>query len=127
MTTDEKPALESLGQRVTRIAEVIDEGKGENIVVLDLRGICDFADAFVIATGRSTTHVKGMLGHVMEAMREHGVRPVMKPDMASERWMLLDYSDVLVHFFDAESRSFYDLENLWGDAEAMVWPQVQLA
>lgn len=127
MSTPEKQPLSTLGSRVTRIAEVLDEGKGENIVVLDLRGICDFVDAFVIATGRSSTHIHGLIGHVMEALREHGIRPVLKPDTASERWMLLDYSDVIVHVFDAETRAFYDLENLWGDAEAMAWPQVQLA
>jgi ribosome-associated protein len=101
--------------------------KGENIVVLDLRGISDFADAFVIATVRSTTHMQAVTNNLMEKLREGGLRPMIRPDMTATRWTLLDYSDVIVHLFDAEGRDFYDLERLWGDAVSIPWPQTALA
>ncbi len=120
-------ALSSLEGRIGRIAGIIDEMKGENIVVLDLRGICDFADAFVIATMRSTTHTQAVANNLREKLREEGLRPLARPDLASSRWVLLDYADVIVHLFEAEARVYYDLERLWGDAESIPWPQTALA
>lgn len=121
------PALATLEGRVGRIAAIIDEMKGEEIAVLDLRGICDFADAFVIATVRSTTHMQALTAGLMEKLREDGLRPLIKPDPEANRWALLDYADVIIHLFDAESRGFYDLENLWGDAATIPWQQHALA
>lgn len=125
MTTELNPALETLEGRVRRIAGIIDEMKGEAIVFMDLRGISDFADGFVIATMRSSTHMQAVTGTLLEKLKAEGLRPVAKPNMESVRWTLLDYSDVIVHLFDAEARHYYDLERLWGDAQAI--PLAELA
>ncbi|MEX2015182.1 MAG: ribosome silencing factor, partial [Candidatus Hydrogenedentales bacterium] len=116
------PALETLEGRLGRIASLIDENKGEQIAVLDLRGLCDFTDAFVIATARSRTHLHAIGHHLVDQLREEGLRPIVKPDTTSEHWVVVDFGDVIVHLFDAETRLYYDIENLWGDAESMDWP-----
>lgn len=121
------PELESFEGRVGRIARIIDDTKGEKIVVLDLRGICDFADAFVIVSSRSSTHLQAILGNVQEQLREEGLRPIARPSVDDVRWGLLDYGDVIVHVFEPEARLFYDLESLWGDAEELPWQQLASA
>lgn len=115
------PALETLEGRVGAIAALIDELKGENIVTMDLRSLSDFADAFVIATSRSQTHMQSLVGNLVDRLREQGLRPLLKPDRQGIRWMLIDYANVIVHLFDGESRKYYDLERLWGDARTIDW------
>ena len=121
------PALETLEGRSGRIAGIIEEMKGERILVMDLRGICDFTDAFVIATVRSSTHMQAIVGVLREKLKAEGLRSLNKPDQADVRWALLDYADVIVHLFEAEARAFYDLERLWGDAASIPWPQAARA
>lgn len=118
------PRLETLEGRVGRIAQLADEIKGENIVVLDMRGVCDFADAFVIVTARSRTQMQAISRNITEKLREEGLRPISGDEPADARWMLIDYGDVIVHILDAEARAYYDLEALWGDAAAMPWQQL---
>ena len=101
--------------------------KGVEILVLDLRGICDFTDAFVIATVRSSTHMRALVANIMENLRSEGLRPVNRPEMTGVRWALIDYSNVIVHLFEAEARVFYDLESLWGDAAVVPWQSVATA
>ncbi|MCL5270383.1 MAG: ribosome silencing factor [bacterium] len=120
-------ATATLEERAAHIAELIDDQKGENIVVLDLRGVCGFADAFVIATVRSSTHMQSLVTRLVNQLREEGVRPLMKPDPAALHWALLDYGDVIVHLFDGEGRDYYDLETLWGDGAPINWSPATLA
>lgn len=121
------PGLTTLEGRISRIAGLIDEMKGEEIVVLDLRGLCDFADAIVIATVRSRTQMQAITHRLVEALRNEGLRPLNSADPGAERWSLLDYADVIVHLLTDEARSFYALEQLWGDGVEMVWQQSALA
>lgn len=106
---------------------IIDELKGEEIVVLDLRGLCDFTDIFVIATARSSTHMQGMTNHLLHELRDEGLRPLAAPEAAQTNWSILDYGDVVVHLFSGQSREYYSLESLWGDAKAMDWQQAATA
>mgnify|MGYP006282336645 FL=1 len=117
------PKLAEPKGRAARIAEIIDEMKGEQIVVLDMGLVCDFTDAFVIATLRSSTHMKATVQTLLRKLREEGLRPLEQPSGASERWMLIDFSDVIVHLFDRQTREFYDLESLWGDAARIAWQE----
>lgn len=121
LTKTMKRELKTLEDRVGRIASILDEHKGERIVVMDLRGLCDFADAFVVVTGRSNTHMQALVHHVMERMKAEGLRPINQPEEPAARWMLIDYADVVVHVFDAETRAYYNLEGLWGDAARLEW------
>ena len=93
--------------------------KAQDLVVLDLRGLCDAADFFVIATGTSDTHVRSLADSVVEAMRQDGHRPHHIEGLPGGRWVLLDFVDFVVHVFHPTLREFYQLERLWADAPAV--------
>jgi ribosome-associated protein len=115
------PALATTEARVSRIAEILDGLKAENILALDLRGISDFTDFFVIATVKSATQMKAALVIIDEQLRAEGVYPVNPPHFDSPNWCVLDYGSVVVHVFDPETRDHYALEELWGDAGEYDW------
>ena len=70
----------------------------------------------MIGTGTSNRHVRSLADDVEERLREFDERPLRKEGVDYGRWVLLDYGDLIVHLFDAETREFYDLERLWADA-----------
>jgi ribosome-associated protein len=105
-----------LPRDVQRSAELSLELKAHEVVVLDLRGISTATDYFVIASGTSDVQVKAIADHIVDELREEGVRPQHVEGMSGGRWVLLDYVDFVVHVFHPQARSFYQLENLWGDA-----------
>lgn len=85
-------------------------------VVLDLRGLSDVTDYFLIATGDSDTHARAISENILEKMRERDIRPVGVEGTSNARWILMDFVELIVHVFLDEVRDFYRLERLWGDA-----------
>jgi ribosome-associated protein len=97
--------------------------KAVDVVELDLAGIVDYTDRFVIATGRTDRQVKAIADGIVEGMkREHGVRPRRVEGLPEARWVLVDLWDVVVHVFQPEARELYRLEKLWGDAPRVNHP-----
>ena len=88
-------------------------------MVLDLRGLSAAADYFVIVSGTSDAHVRGMADHLMTALKPRGIVPHHVEGLTQGRWVLLDYVDFVVHIFHPELREFYQLERLWGDAPVL--------
>jgi ribosome-associated protein len=111
--------LTTLEGRVRRVIEIADEMKGQDMTALDLRGISDFTDAFVIVTGTSSTHLQAIIRKLHDDLAREGMRPLSKPESGSERWGVLDYADVIVHVFEERTREYYDLEGLWADAKIL--------
>jgi ribosome-associated protein len=101
---------------VARAAELMLDRKAQDVAVLDLRGIAGVTDFFVIATGRSDTHVSAIADFMIDQLKEEGVRPVGVEGLRGGRWVLVDYVDFVVHVFHPSAREFYQLERLWGDA-----------
>ena len=99
-------------------AEAALERNARAPVLLDLRGISDVTDFFMIATGDSDTHVRSISENIADRMRERGFRPVGVEGMTNARWVLMDFVGLIVHVFLGEVRDFYQLERLWGDAPA---------
>ena len=99
-----------------RAADALADRKAQDVVVLDLRGLSDAADFFVIASGTSDTHVRAVADHVLETLASVGVRAHHAEGLAQGRWALLDFVDFVVHVFHPTQRAFYQLERLWGDA-----------
>ena len=93
--------------------------KANDVVILNLSGVTDMTDYFVIASGTSDTHVRAIAEHVMEQMKKEGVSVHHVEGLTQGRWVLLDYVDFVVHLFHPALRQFYQLERLWGDAEAV--------
>ena len=113
-TEDKLIAPEELAQECVRLAE---DKKAEDIVVLDLRGISSFTDFFVICSATSEPHLKAISSGIRENLHElYGLSPLAADGVPASQWVVIDYSDVLVHIFQAEKREFYALENLWSDA-----------
>jgi len=108
--------VEDFPEEVTRAAEIALESKGHTVLILDLRGISTATDYFVLASGTSDVQVKAIARHVVDELKKQKVRPTHVEGMSGGRWVLLDYVDFVVHVFHPQSREFYQLENLWGDA-----------
>jgi len=106
---------------IRALLEVLDAGKGEDVAVLDMRGVAGFTDFMVLSSGRSDTHVRALVDAVDKKRRDQGVKPAHIEGRAKGTWVLLDYFDVLVHVFTRESRDFYQLERLWRDAPLLEW------
>ena len=94
---------------------------GQDIVALDIRGLIDFADFFVLCTGMNDRQIRSMTEELDREIKQHGVRKLGIEGKTEAKWVLFDLGDVIVHVFSAESRGFYDLEMLWGDAPRVAW------
>ena len=99
-----------------RVAELSLEKKGENVKILDLRGLTTVTDFFVIITADSERKAKAVTDHIVDELKEDGERPMHIEGLDTLRWILVDYIDVVVHVFQPDERRFYDLESLWSDA-----------
>lgn len=100
--------------------DAIEDLKAQQLVVLDLRGINDATDYFVIASGTSDAHVRGIAESVMDKMGRKGFRTHHVEGVVGGRWVLLDFVDFVVHLFHPETRAFYQLERLWNDAPELL-------
>jgi len=117
-----------LPQIVRSAIEGVSDIKGENLVLLDLRGldnaVCDF---FIVAEAQSTTQVNAMADAVHKRVREEANdKPWHVEGAQQSEWVLMDYVSTVVHLFQREARAFYDLEGLWADAPSVVLPQQYL-
>jgi ribosome-associated protein len=108
-------ALELAEQTV----RILDEKKAMDLKLIRIADISVLADYFVIATGTGSTHVKSLADEVEFKLKEQGIEAARKEGYRSNSWILLDYGNVVVHVFTAESRSFYDLDRLWRDGETV--------
>ena len=99
------------------IADLAADRKALDIVQLDLRGMVGYADYFLICTGRSDRQVRAIHDAIHAGMKSaFGLLPGRVEGLPESRWVLLDYLDVVVHVFTPETREFYRLEQLWGEA-----------
>lgn len=103
-------------ETMEKIVKCIDSKKGADIKVLDISGVTTMADYFIICQGGSGVQMKAIAEEIEEKLSEEGINPLGREGMATAYWILMDYSDVIVHIFNNESRSFYSIENLWQDA-----------
>lgn len=103
-------------QPLRLVLDALADRKAVDPVVLDLRGLSGATDYFVICSGTSDTHVRGMAEHVVSALAPRGLSPHHVEGLTQGRWVLLDFVDFVVHVFHPELREFYQLERLWGDA-----------
>lgn len=104
------------------IVEAAAEIKAIDPIILDLRDLTSISDFFVIAHGRSDRQVQAMANKVMEQMAAKGIKPLGIEGYKTGHWILLDFGDVVAHFFYEETRAFYDLEGLWSDAPRLDLP-----
>jgi len=108
-------------------ARLADEKKAEDVQVITVADRLKVADYFVIATGQNRNHVRAIYNELHVRLKALGEqhRPVEGADLGW--WIVMDYGDVVVHLLQAEARAFYDLENLYEDAEQLDWRTVETA
>lgn len=107
---------QELPDEVRRAVDLVQERKGREVLVLDLRGISSATDWFLVATGGSDVQMRAIAEHVVDELKKQDVRPEHVEGIRSGRWILIDYVDWVLHVFHPTARDFYQLETLWGDA-----------
>jgi ribosome-associated protein len=105
------------------VAELILQKKGTDVKILNLEGKTSVTDYFVICSASSTTMVKAIADHLFKETKLVGEKVWRDEGYSGLTWVLLDYVDVVVHIFHEETRKFYNLEGLWGDAEIIDIPE----
>ena len=106
-----------INKNINRINELIINKKGYDIVNLDIREISNVADFFIICSAASDIQVKAIADEIINKLSIEGIKCFHKEGFKSKQWILLDYSDIVVHIFRYDAREFYNLEKLWGDAK----------
>ena len=113
------PAADTLApeELANRIAEIASDRKAADVRILDLRGIVSYTDYFVICSGNTERQTKAIHDAIHEELKKrHGLLPRRVEGDREARWVLMDYLDCVVHIFTPEARSYYRLEQLWGEA-----------
>jgi len=115
--SDTRKKATRLPAQIDRAIEAAEDKKAADLVLLDLRKAAGFTDFFLIASGGNARQVRAIADAVMEGLAEEGVKPAHVEGYDRSEWILLDYFDFIVHVFMPETRLFYGLERLWGNAE----------
>lgn len=100
-----------------RIQDTCEEKKGIDPIVIDIRKLTDIADYFILVHGTSDRHVRTIADGIVESLEVLKLKPVHWEGMNEAKWVLIDYGAVMAHVFYYETRSFYNLERLWGDGK----------
>jgi ribosome-associated protein len=131
MTANGQPAAASTSPLPIGPEELVDliagyaaDKKAIDPVALDVRGILGYTDFFFVCTGNTERQVKAIHDGINEGLKkEHGLLPRRVEGLTEARWVLMDYLDVIVHIMTPESRDFYRLEQLWGEAQRRPLPE----
>ena len=101
------------------IAGYAGDAKAMNLVALDVRGVLDYTDFFVVCSGNTDRQTTAIHDRVHEGLKkDHGILPRRVEGVQQANWILMDYLDVVVHVFTPDTREFYALERLWGEVPA---------
>lgn len=115
--TEKRRKVTRLPKQLTRVLEAAEDKKANDLVVLDLRKAGGFTDYFVICSGTNSRQIRAIADGIVDALAEDGEKPAHVEGYDRSEWILLDYFDFIVHVFAPETRVFYGLERLWGNAE----------
>lgn len=100
--------------------DVLEDKKGEDILLLDIKDVASFTDYFVICTGTSDRMLDALADGTLEGVRARHRKRGRKQGRPSDGWVVVDYGDVVVHLFSPEQREYYDLEDLWQDGKVLL-------
>lgn len=104
---------------VKKIISALEDKKAENIQVIDINEVSSVADYFIIANGTNRSQVQALADNVSEKLGKEGLYARQTEGYQTANWILIDYTDIVVHIFDKESRGFYDLERIWRDGKVI--------
>ena len=115
--TDKRKKAARLPSQIDRAIAAAEDKKALDLMVLDLRKAAGFTDFFLICSGSNPRQIRAIADGVIEALAVDGVKPAHVEGYDRSEWILIDYFDFIVHIFATETRLFYGLERLWGNAE----------
>jgi ribosome-associated protein len=115
----ENQSLEAL-ELARRAVEIASDKQANNIVLLDVRDLCSFTDYFVICAGESARQIGTISDEIEKVLKKEGVLPHHHEGALDSGWLLLDYSDVIVHIFGAAESDYYKLDELWREARVVL-------
>ena len=104
-------------EKIKTCARYAEEKKAKDILMLELKGLTDITDFFLLVNGTSERHVKTISGHIETSMKGDGVLPYSVEGYNEGRCVIIDYRDMIVHIFIEPLRDLYDLESLWIEAK----------
>jgi len=107
---------DNISKEIRAVIDAMEDKKGLDITVLDLSSVSDITDHFIICSGTNRSQIQALSDGVEEALAKKGLHHKGIEGYDTANWILLDYGDFVVHVFDKDSRSMYDLERVWGDA-----------
>jgi ribosome-associated protein len=103
-----------------KIVDIASDKQAADIVLLDSRGVCSFADYFVMASVDSDRQLKAISEEVVHSLKLDGVQPLHREGKPDSGWVLIDYGDVVVHIFAEPERELYNLDELWREAKPVI-------
>ena len=106
---------------IKRSVRASQEKKGEDILVLDLRGLASFTDFFIIMHGNSPRQNVALYENIEQELKKGNLKPLSIEGKAHAEWILMDYGSFIVHVFSKRAREYYSLEKLWGDAPKYIY------
>lgn len=112
--------IDTARHKAVALVECALEKKAVHPVILDVRKQTNLCDFFVIVSGESTVQVRAIYDHIVETAKTRAIGIAHREDDESNRWLLVDCDDVIVHIFLEEERKYYDLEYLWKKAKKVV-------
>lgn len=116
LSKPEAPSDSNAQMAAHALAQLGLEKKALDVLILDVRNMASYADFFVLMTAESDPQLFAIADHLEMSMKAQGRRPLSIEGLRAGQWVLLDYGDVVVHVFQAGTRTFYDIEGLWADA-----------
>ncbi len=111
---------EDAKERALKIANILNDKKAQNVMIIDIEALTIIADCFVIASGRTPVQVRALCEEIEEKMEAEGEYALRKEGFETAKWIVLDYGDILVHVFQTEEREFYNIERLWEDGTNVI-------
>lgn len=107
-------------EQMVKIAyDAFEDKKGQDIKILKISNISTIADYFVIVTGANPSQIRALQDNAEEQLAKNGFKPTKIEGIKNSSWVLMDYSDIILHVFSTEDRDFYNLDHIWKDAEVI--------
>ena len=103
-----------------QVVDIASDKQAVDILLLDIRGICSFADYFVMCSGESERQINAIYDEILHSLKKEGILPRHREGTTDSGWLLLDYGDVIVHIFAPTERQYYQLDKLWSQANTVV-------
>ena len=102
---------------IKKIVSLIQEKKGYDIKIIDLKGISSLTDYFIICSSDSDPQTRAIANHIKKDLSRVKIKPFQIEGLEYMDWILMDYFNIVIHIFKKETREFYDIERLWADAK----------